>query len=328
MSREVMKNIFRIPVPLPNNPLRELNCYLIRGKDRNLLIDTGFCQDICREALLSGLKELGARREETDIVLTHLHSDHTGLLPDIASSESRVYIDNLDRDWLTRNTRFALEELENERFAAAGIPDEMILEASETHPGRNFAPDPDFDRYLPLTTGDVLEAGGYRLEALQTPGHTPSHLCLWMAEHQTMFTGDHVLFDITPNITRWPNLEDSLGHYLESLKMVRSYDVKLALPAHRSTGDFRARIDELLRHHEYRLSECLKVVREEPGLLPMDIAGRMTWRIRAKNWEEFPVSQKWFAVGEGLSHLERLMRIGLVREEKDGSLLRYYPAEK
>ncbi len=45
MPREVMRNIYRIPVPLPNNPLRELNCYLIRGKDRSLLIDTGFRQE-------------------------------------------------------------------------------------------------------------------------------------------------------------------------------------------------------------------------------------------------------------------------------------------
>lgn len=76
----------------------------------------------------------------------------------------------------------------------------------------------------------MLEVGGYRLEVLRTPGHTPSHLCLWMAEQQVMFTGDHVLFDITPNITRWPNLENALGCYLRSLKQVREYDVKRPCP--------------------------------------------------------------------------------------------------
>ena len=43
MPREVMRNIYRIPVPLPNNPLRELNCYLIRGKDRSCLLYTSRC---------------------------------------------------------------------------------------------------------------------------------------------------------------------------------------------------------------------------------------------------------------------------------------------
>lgn len=325
MPREVMRNIYRIPVPLPNNPLRELNCYLIRGKDRSLLIDTGFRQETCRRALFDGLRELNVRMEDTDIFLTHLHSDHTGLLPEVASASSRVFIDDLDRDWIVGSTRFELERQEDARFAMAGIPPEMLRIASQTHPGRCFAPDPSFDRYTRLSAGDVLEVGGYRLEVLRTPGHTPSHLCLWMAEQQVMFTGDHVLFDITPNITRWPNLENALGCYLRSLKQVREYDVKTALPAHRATGDFHARVDALLRHHAYRLEECLKVVREEPGLLPFEIAGRMTWRIRAKNWEDFPIPQKWFAVGECLSHLDLLRLEGQVREELADGRLYYYP---
>lgn len=326
MPREVMENIYRIPVPLPDNPLRELNCYVIRGKERNLLIDTGFRQQPCREALFSGLRELHINMEETDILLTHLHSDHTGLVSEVASPNSRVFIDDLDREWVRGSTRFELERQADEQFARAGIPPEMLKQVTGTHPGRRYAADPDFDQYVHLSTGDVLEVGGYRLEAIQTPGHTPSHLCLWMAEQQAMFTGDHVLFDITPNITCWPNLKNSLGCYLESLKKVRDYDVKTALPAHRATGDFRARVDELLDHHEYRLEECLKVVQTTPGQLPLDIAGQMTWRIRAKNWDDFPIAQKWFAVGECMSHLDLLQQRGQVTKELRDGLLYYYPA--
>ena len=32
--------IYKIKIPLPNNPLKVLNSYFIQGKDRNLLIDT------------------------------------------------------------------------------------------------------------------------------------------------------------------------------------------------------------------------------------------------------------------------------------------------
>ena len=31
--REIIPNVFQIPVPLPDNPLRELNAYLIRGEE-------------------------------------------------------------------------------------------------------------------------------------------------------------------------------------------------------------------------------------------------------------------------------------------------------
>ena len=325
MYREVMKDIFRIPVPLPDNPLRELNCYLIRGRERNLLIDTGFRMEACRRALFSGLRELGVRMTDTDVLLTHLHSDHTGLLPEVAAPESRVFIDDLDRDWIVAKTRFELERQDDARYAATGIPADMLKAVAETHPGRRYAPDPGFDRYTSLSTGDTLEVGRYRLQAIRTPGHTPSHLCLWMEEQQAMFTGDHVLFDITPNIASWPNLENALGRYLESLKQVRAFPVRTALPAHRASGDFHARIDALLAHHRRRLEECLRVVRGEPGLTPYDIAGRMTWRIRARSWEDFPTAQKWFAVGECLSHLDFLRAEGEVREETEGGLLRCYP---
>ncbi len=101
--------------------------------------------------------------------------------------------------------------------------------------------------------------------------------------------------------------------------------MQTALPSHRTSGNFHSRIDELLRHHELRLNKCLKLVREEPGLMPFEISGRMTWRIRAKDWNAFPISQKWFAVGECLAHLDYLMYTGDIREEVDNGLLRYYP---
>ena len=320
-----MKDIYRIGVPLPNNPLRELNCYVILGEERNLLIDTGFRRPECLDALKEGLNTLGVKMENTDVVLTHLHSDHTGLISDIVAPESRVFMSDADKDWIHGSTRFRLEKEEDYQFVMAGIPADMIEIVSATHPGRVYAPDPNFDRYESISEGDTFDIGKYHLQVVLTPGHTPSNLCLWMEEQQTMFTGDHVLFDITPNITCWPNLEDSLGHYLDSLRRVSVYDVKLALPAHRETGDFHARVKELLDHHVFRLNECLEVVREEPGLTPFDIAGRMTWRIRAKNWEEFPINQKWFAVGECLSHLERLTIEGRTRQEIQDGLLRYYP---
>ena len=39
---QVKENIYRLGVTLPQNPLSELNSYLIRGGERDLLIDTGF----------------------------------------------------------------------------------------------------------------------------------------------------------------------------------------------------------------------------------------------------------------------------------------------
>ena len=85
--REVLPEVFRIPVPLEGNPLKELNSYLFRGsreaKQRNLLVDTGFRTEGCKKALLKGLGQLGVSMEDTDILLTHLHADHSGNAPEL-----------------------------------------------------------------------------------------------------------------------------------------------------------------------------------------------------------------------------------------------------
>ena len=46
MLTEVAKNIYKQVVPLPNNPLREINVYFILG-EKNLMIDTGFNRPEC-----------------------------------------------------------------------------------------------------------------------------------------------------------------------------------------------------------------------------------------------------------------------------------------
>ena len=144
------------------------------------------------------------------------------------------------------------------------------------------------------------------------------------ADKKIMFTGDHVLFDITPNITHWQGFEDSLGSYLDQLRRVRDIPVRLALPGHRKTGDYRARIDSILDHHRRRINDALQIIEQHPGMSAYEIAGCMKWKIRAADWDSFPVVQKWFAVGECLSHLDYLLKRDRIRFEIAGRAKRYY----
>ena len=313
MPEEILDHIYRIPVPLPGNPLKELNAYLIKGADRCLLIDTGFRQPACREALFAGLRELGLRRGEVDVLLTHLHSDHAGLAPE-AAQERTIYVSEVDRPSLDDTCyRHVTWDQSDERYLREGFPRHLLVKLHEANPARSMAP-PSGGHYQGLRDGEILEAGGYRLQCLLMPGHTPGQMCYWMEAQGAMFTGDHVLFDITPNITAWATLKDSLGTYLESLRRIDAYGVRLALPGHRKPGDFHQRIAQLLEHHQRRLDEALSVVKAHPGSTAYDIAGHMTWKIRASSWADFPVAQKWFAVGECMSHLDHLMAQGLIEK--------------
>ena len=141
MPEEIMQNIHRIPVPLPGNPLKELNAYLIRGKDRNLLIDTGFRQPACREALFAGLRELGLRRGDVDVLLTHLHSDHAGLAPEAAGETGTIFVSSVDRltlDNMAERQKY-WEEADN-RFREEGFPISMMMQIRDKNPARSMAP--------------------------------------------------------------------------------------------------------------------------------------------------------------------------------------------
>lgn len=322
MIIHVADNLYTIPVPLPNNPLKSLNVYVVTG-ERNLLIDTGFRQEECKKALLEGLTELNISMEDTDIFLTHLHSDHTGLAPEIAGKHTRIFIGEHDLSRLPgKHCNFSWGKTD-EHFAAEGFPVELLEVLTSKNPAKSLSPIP-FDDYIPVKDGTEFRYGGHCFKAILTPGHTPGHLCLWEKETGICILGDHILFDITPNITRWNDMEDSLGCYLRSLRKINMLPVTLPLPAHREVHmDFHKRCNDIIAHHEQRCREVLTILADGQAKTAWDITAGMTWQIRARNWAEFPTPQKWFAVGEALAHLDHLIaNRQVIRYLQDG--LYYY----
>ena len=82
-------------------------------------------------------------------------------------------------------------------------------------------------------------------------------------------------------------------------------------------------MDQLKEHHRLRLEEAFQAVKAHPGSGAHELAGYMTWKIRANSWAEFPVAQKWFAVGECMSHLDRLMVQGRITRRVEDGQYRY-----
>jgi glyoxylase-like metal-dependent hydrolase (beta-lactamase superfamily II) len=324
MVEKITDNLYRIPVPLPKNPLKELNSYFIRGTDNDLLIDLGFRLPECRNAIEAGLAELGSKSERRDVLLTHLHGDHSGLANDFVGPGRYVFIGETDKDYLRRIFSGEIGKLLHSRFKSEGFPGELLTFIENTAPAFVNALESLDTRFRGLRDGEIIEAGNYKLQTILVPGHTPGHAMFWMEEQKIMFTGDHVLFDITPNINFWIGVEDSLGDYLNSLKMSRQYPVALALPGHRKPGDYRERIEKLLAHHERRADQALGIVSANPGLSAYEIASRMTWKIRTTNWDTFPPSQKWFAVGECISHLDYLRIRGKINRDTLNGVFHYF----
>jgi len=320
MIDTIRPGLHRIEVPIPRSPLKAVNSYVLTSRDRNLVIDTGMRRPECEEALRGGLAELAIDLSATDFFITHLHADHLGLVGELATDTSCVYFNRPDGELIEAGIQDpgVWYEPVIDRARKGGFSDEEIEEALRRHPGLRFSPTsyPDF---VFVDDGDELEIGDYRFVVVATPGHTPGHLCLYEPSLKILMSGDHVLGDITPNITMWRENDDSLGDYLESLEKVAKLDVELALPGHRTAiEDCRGRIAELEEHHRRRLAEVMAILADRSATA-YEVASKMTWDIVAKSWPDFPVVQKWFAVSEAAAHLYYLERRDKVFvEEREG----------
>ena len=223
MAERLAEDLWRLDIPLVGNPLKNLNSYLLTG-ERSLLIDTGFRQQSCREAMERQLAETHVDRDRLDIFCTHLHSDHTGLAPELIRPGCRIYIGEIDS------------------------------------PGVKNASDPSCWKRL---YGEYVRDGFTQAEME----------ALW---------GDN------PAQTAAPLWREGLYTELQ---------------------------DGAALHYGGRMLRCVLT----PGLTAYQIAGRMRWSIRCRNWADFPLAQKFFAVGEALAHLDHLEAQGRVfRQEIHG----------
>lgn len=312
MTERILPNLYKIEVPLPNNPLQSINSYVIRDGEKSLIIDTGMNRKECLSVLTAGLQELGVDLRKADFFITHLHSDHLGLVPSLAADTSKIYFNHVEADshnnyesgntW-HRHPEFAIRN---------GFPKEECKRAIGNHPGYKYRAQGDIN-FQTLKEEDTLSIGGYSFKCIETPGHTRGHMCLYEPEKKLFVSGDHLLVDITPNISLLCENENPLNDYLNSLDKVYALDIELVLPGHRRIfKDHRKRINELKEHHQQRADEVL-VILEKGEQNAYQVASRMTWEMTYKSWGEFPPQQKWFAFGEAVSHLKYLEEKGKVQ---------------
>jgi len=306
MIEELLAGLYRVEIPLPRSPLKALNSYVIKGHDRFLIIDTAFNREECLQPTLSALKKLNVDLDRTDFFITHLHADHSGLVGKLATDTSKVYFNKIEAPFISFQPKPDYWKEHFIFYAANGFPEDEMQRVWQGHPGYRYSSRRKIE-FTTMVEGDEIEIGDYLFRGIETPGHTPGHMCLYEAKKKILVSGDHILFDITPNITYWKQLENSLKHYLTNLDKVYKFDVNLVLPGHRNIwNDHRKRITELQVHHQDRLNEALLAL-ESGGKTAWDVAPYITWDIECNSWAEFPSVQKWFAVGETIAHLDYLV---------------------
>jgi glyoxylase-like metal-dependent hydrolase (beta-lactamase superfamily II) len=178
-------------------PLGFVNAFLIDCNGLTL-IDTGTAGN--SEKILAAVRELGKEAEDIhDILITHLHFDHTGSLAAIQrASGAAVSMHTTEaesiRQGITTRTSFPPPGILNTLFGKliASQKGGQIEATEVTHEIRG---------------AEILPAAG-GIQAIPIPGHTTGHtVFLWPQQDGVLFVGD-ALTRFAGNIGHAPVYED------------------------------------------------------------------------------------------------------------------------
>lgn len=323
--KEVYKNIYLEEFPLTGNPLKSMNIFVIKTDEGNLIIDTGFNNPENIKNMDDLFEKLNLDIRNTSLFLTHLHSDHVGLAKYLENKGIKeIFLSETDGEIVENGFLENGSQWQNiiKHSILQGLGKENLN--IKDHPGFKNRPKEKFN-YTKLNPKDKLKIGEFNFELIDEAGHTPGMLGLYEKDKKILFCGDHILGKITPNITWWgEEYGDSLGIYLENLEKIKDYNIKYLFSSHRFlVDDVNERIEVLKAHHQKRLDETIQTIKKYKKVNTYEVTKNLSWDIRAKDWNDFPDSQKWFAVGEASAHLKYLLGKGLIDETTEDGIYYY-----
>lgn len=207
-------------------PLMRCNIWHVRGRDRDLMIDTGMGIASLRDAARHLL------RKKVTAVATHTHTDHVGGHHEFEHTlVHEIEADNL-RAPRGNATLLAsvMGEAAIQRYRDAGYPFDGDLITALPHVGY------DLSSYTVraatvselVQEGNMVDLGDRQFEVLHLPGHSPGSIGLWEAASGTLFSGD-AIYD-------GPLLDHGAGAdipaYVRTMQRLRSLPVSVVHAGH------------------------------------------------------------------------------------------------
>lgn len=233
-AREVTRGLWRLRIPLGWVRPTHVNAYAIARDDGLLLVDSGSAgHPSAAAALEKALADAGYRLEDVSaVVLTHAHSDHCGLAG-LLRERSGAPIWGHPDDGHFYDARVdprGVWERRRERARREGVPDaELGAFADVREELEGALPGGRPDR--PLREGTTFASALGPWEAIETPGHAPSHVCLVQRQTGIAIVGDLICASFFPWMD-YGYTPDPVAELLTSLDRLEGVGVELALPGH------------------------------------------------------------------------------------------------
>ncbi|MGW6301046.1 MBL fold metallo-hydrolase [Peribacillus butanolivorans] len=236
--KEVTRGIYHIEIPTPF-PVGPVNVYLLEG-DFLTLIDTGPLTKEAWQTLSQGIMQIGYELSDIrQIVLTHHHVDHCGLLERVrqssgahtlAHSKAVPYVE-ANEEFMAYHARFFYE-----LYTESGVPEESLIIIDKFHNRTmSFSERSQIDDCL--KHGQTLPHFP-EWQVFYTPGHSQSQISLYRAEDCVMIAGDHIIKHISSNAFIEPPQDQSanrpltLVQYRTALEMCADKEIDIILSGH------------------------------------------------------------------------------------------------
>ena len=280
-GERVLPGVWRLRLPLPWPAVPHCNAWAIAAGDGIVLVDTGTHEPGSLAQLERALDQVGLRLEHVRLLLcTHAHADHCGqAAPIIERAGCELWAHpNLDHFNAAADDPEAAHARRVEIARQSGVP------ATPADSGRPLAAGPlapDRD----LLEGVEVETDLGTWSVHSTPGHAPSHVCLFQPERRLLISGDHLLGRVSLYFDYgWS--PDPVGEFLASLDRTEALNARLALSGHgRPFSDVREHHDANRRLVRQRLDAVLAALAGGPStaydLLPAVYGDNLTPAIGA-----------------------------------------------
>jgi glyoxylase-like metal-dependent hydrolase (beta-lactamase superfamily II) len=285
----------QVTIPLPFR-LNHVNCFLAEGLRGWTIIDTGLNNEVSKDIW----RPIIETYDVMDIIVTHYHPDHFGYAGTLQQlTNADVWMTELDAEagltyWEPNTIRSV-----NKHYDTCGLPNNLsqVLTTDERSFNQHVKPYPTIQHNL--EEGVKLVVGKYEYEVIHTPGHSDGLITLFNKENSILFSTDHILPKISPNISYWfRGNQNPLQSFMNSLQKIKSLDVDYVIPSHgKPFRNANQRIGELLAHHQERLEQTYESI-----IQPATI-----YEVNSKLFKNLNIHETRFAVGETLAHLEFLI---------------------
>ena len=323
--RLIAEGIYWLRIPMPGR-LDHINSWLIEDGAGWTVVDTGWSDEMGRDAWRGVFDTLMGGRPVTRVIGTHMHPDHIGLAGWLCERFKTELWMSRDEYFMCRtlvmDTGYKPPEEAMRFYHAVGYTDAELAVYRETFGnfGKHISPMPQ--SYRRLQDGERLQIGKREWHVMVGTGHSPEHVCLYCPALNLFISGDQILPRISSNVSVWPTEpeDNPLKDWLQSCAKLKAFlpEDALVLPAHHDAfRGARHRLASVIREHEEGLVKLLAACREPKRA--RDVFGVL---FRSKITETNAVP----AAGEAVAHLNCLLQRGDLLRFTDEDGVYWYKA--